>query len=186
MLSPPHGAWLAAPTPSKPQWWAGCSWCSFWVWTGSVPMQGDRGCPCRDTCKVRWATQPSGGRAELWMPPSNHSGRNEGARPLLPRERTGLAGWPLWRGRATPEGASHADSTGHHCGPTRAQCVGLQRAEKLLCCRLVEEWVLGEKNFSVLPAFLLTSQGAPFLCLLALKDLDFAALWIGTQSSGFS
>lgn len=81
-------------------------------------------------------------------------GKNEGARPLLPRERTGLAGWLLWRGRAAPEGASHADSTGHHRGSAWAECVGLQRAEKLLCYRVVEEWVLGEKNFSVLPAFL--------------------------------
>lgn len=105
-------------------------------WVGPCKVTGDVLCP------LSWGTPepPSpmvaGQWHQLWMSPSNQTGRNEGASPLLPRRRTGLAGWPLWRSRTAQDWASHADFT---CGLAWASCVEPWRAEELLCYRVVEE-----------------------------------------------
>lgn len=151
--------------------------------------------PCKVTvspCPLSWGTPepPSpvvaGQGHQLWLPPSNQTGRKEGARPLLPR-REECSGRVATAERQNCSGLSFPcwfHKTSLTCGPAWARRVEPWRAEKLLCHRVVEEWVLAEKSFSVLPAFLLTSQGAPFMFVG--KDFDFAALWIGTQSSVFS
>lgn len=150
--------------PSKPR---GCWMFLMLILDLARAIQGGRWCPC----PLSWGTpeppspKVAGQWCQLWVPPSNPAGRNKGTGPLLPRGRSSLAGWALQRGRAAREWADPMlIPQDIPCHPASAGC--LEPSLLQSCGRVSVGW----ENI-VLLAFLLTSQGAPFLCLFCWRIL---------------
>lgn len=137
MLFPPHGPWLTAQTAPSTIRATVMGWMLLMLILDLArAMQGDKRCPC----PLSWGTPepPSpvvaGQWCQLWMPPSNQTGRREGAGPVLPRGRRGLAGWALQRGRTAQEWADPM-----LIPVTFPVTLPEPEVSKLLCCRAGEE-----------------------------------------------
>lgn len=181
MLSPPHGARLTVQAAPSTIQATAMGWMPLMLildldWVGPCKVTGDVLHP------LSWGTpEPP---ARWWQ----GSGTSFGCLPVIKlgemREQVlcSQEGGAVWQGGHCGEAELLRSELPVLIPPValpEPAVLNLEGQRNFSATELRKRWVLGENNFSVLPAFLLVSQGAPFLWLFVLKLFDFA-MWIGT------
>lgn len=127
--------------PSKPQWRAGCSWCSFWIWLGPCKVTSDVLAHCPEGHLSHPAQRWQGSGASFGCLPATKLGEGK-EQDLCCQEGGGV-----WQGGHC-RGAELLRSELKPWWFHRTFPVTLPEPEvlDLLCCRAVEEWVLAEET----------------------------------------